>query len=97
MIRPSCMTSAVSRELLELVYQFGCPKKEPQKLSSTLPKSFFFYQTDNKFFFCVNFIETHLIGLTFESNIVWQKKNKHGNFMKKHPMAMPSFPDAPSF
>ena len=34
--------SAISRELLELVYWFGCPKSEAKKLSSTLPKRFFF-------------------------------------------------------
>ena len=34
--------SAISREILEFVNWFGCPKSEPKKLSSILPKCFFF-------------------------------------------------------
>ena len=45
--------SAISRELLELVYQVGYSKSEPRKLSSTLPKSFFFVkQIINSFLLC---------------------------------------------
>ena len=46
---PRTVVSVVSRQLLESVYWFGHPKKEPKNSSSTLPKCLF-YHTD-KFFF----------------------------------------------
>lgn len=44
--------SAISREILEFVNWFGCPKSEPKKLSSILPKCFFFFKRIINSFLC---------------------------------------------
>ena len=54
-----------------------------QKIEQYSAQKFLFCQTDNKFFFCVKFIESWTSQtLLFELSIVWPKKN--GEFLKKH-------------
>ena len=58
-------------------------KMSPKKLSSTLHKSFFFYQKDNNtHFFCVKFIESWNILNGYLKVMYNMVKERHGNFMK---------------
>ena len=71
-----------------------CTGLSAQKIEQYSAQKFLFYQTDNKFFFCVKFIESWTSQtLTFELSIVWPKKN--GEFIKKH--ATTTKTDTPSF
>ena len=74
--------SAVSRDFLELVHQFGHPKNEPKNSSSTLPKSFHFVRQVNTFLLCDIYRKLDIL-----NSYLWVKysmiEEKHGDFMIK--------------
>ena len=87
--------SAVSRDFLELVHQFGHPKNEPKNSSSTLPKSFHFVRQVNTFLLCDIYRKLDIL-----NSYLWVKysmiEEKHGDFMIKTSYISLN-PNTPSF